>query len=384
MRAPEIRIRLHLGWQEVGNQLKDQPIDPIRKQMLVAETRAAGERISEGIRQAYSIVVTVNEANAVHAFRIAATGDPLFTTIKADRRARIQETAISAEAMMPDGPYDLWREGEQERRVRDLVGAFAQFAKLPKMLRHKEILGTIVQGIESGIWVGRTMRPDRTYKSYWRTRVDDSVLKDTSLEVCLPESATLSALNPGLLAYGELPELWQGDEISVQSVHSYFEGGRAVQVPKEGYEDTFFIPACGPDQVNEAISQAVTQGSIWMTNGPASILGEPIPAGVLTPAAVLRRPPEPDCGGRVDGRGDCGCMAGRQEQCAGHHDRHLSQAGGESAVEHSAIRDRGRDPRAVAGAGGRERLPGYGSVGRSRCSAADAGGQAWRDPGFPG
>jgi len=286
------RIRHHLGWQEVGNQLKDQPIDPIREQMLVTETRAAGERISEGVRQAYSIVVTVNEVNEVHAFRIAATSDPLFTTIKADRRARIQETAISAEAMMPDGPYDLWREGEQEHRVKNLVGAFAQFAKLPKMLRHREILGTIVQGIESGIWVGRTMRPDRTYKSYWRTRIDDTVLKDTSLEVCLPESATLSDLNPRLLEYGALPELWQGDEISVQSVHSYFEGGRAVQVPMEGYEDTFFIPACGPDRVDEAIAQAVAQGSIWMTNGPASILDEAIPAGVLTPAAVLRRPPD--------------------------------------------------------------------------------------------
>ena len=292
LEAARLRVREHLGWLEVRNQLKNQPVDPIREQKLATEMRAAGERISDGIRQAYSIVVTVNEANEVHAFRIAATGDPLFTTIKADRRARIQETAISAEAMMPGGPYDLWREGEQEHRVKNLVGAFAQFAKLPKMLRHREILGTVVQGIESGIWVGRTMRPDRTYKSYWRTRIDDSVMREPSLEVCLPESATLSDVNPALLAYGALPELWQGDEISVQSVHSYFEGGRAVQVPMEGYEDTFFIPACGPAQINEAISQAVAQGSIWMTNGPASILGEAIPAGVLTPAAVLRPPPD--------------------------------------------------------------------------------------------
>lgn len=287
------RIRHHLGWQEVGTQLKDQPIDPIRAQMLVAETRAAGERISDGIRQAYSIVVTVNEANDVHAFRIAATGDPLFTTIKADRRARIQETAISAEAMMPNGPYDLWREGEPARRVKNLVGAFAENARLPKMLRHREILDTVVQGIESGIWVGRTMRPDRTYKSYWRTRIDDSVMREPSLEVCLPESATLSDLNPALLAYDVLPELWPAEEISVQSVHSYFAGERAVQVPMEGYEDMFFIPACEPDQVTEAISQAVAQGLIWMTNGPASILGEPIPAGVLAPSAELRPPPEP-------------------------------------------------------------------------------------------
>ncbi len=293
LEAARTRIREHLGWQEVGEQLKDQPIDPIREELLASETRAAGGRIPEAIRQAYSIVVTVNEANEIHAFRIALTGDPLFITIKADRRARIQETAISAEAMMPGGPYDLWREDETARRVRVLVGAFAQNAKLPKMLRHREILDTIVQGIEAGIWVGRTVRPDKTGKTYWRTRVDDTVLSDTSLEVWLPEAAKLSDLNPALLAYRALPDLWPTDEISVQSVHDYFAGGRAVQVPMGGYEDTFFIPACEPSQVDEAISQAVAEGLIWMTNGPASMLGEPVPAGVLGPTAVLRPPPEP-------------------------------------------------------------------------------------------
>ena len=157
-----LRVREHLGWLEVGNQLKDQSIDLIREQMLSAKTREAGGRIPEATKQAYSIVVTVNESNEVHAFKIAITGEPLFTTIKADRRARIQETAISAEAMMPGGPYDLWRGDEPARRVRDLVGAFAQNAKLPKMLRHKEIQDTIVQGIEAGIWVGAhdAARPD--------------------------------------------------------------------------------------------------------------------------------------------------------------------------------------------------------------------------------
>ena len=109
LEAARLRVREHLGWLEVGNQLKDQAIDPIREQMLVSETRAAGGRIAEAVRHTYSIVVTVNEANEIHAFKITGTGEPLFTMIKADRRARIQETAISAEAMMPGGPYDLWR-----------------------------------------------------------------------------------------------------------------------------------------------------------------------------------------------------------------------------------------------------------------------------------
>jgi hypothetical protein len=30
--------------------------------------------------------------------------EPLFATVKADKRSRIQDTAISAEAMLPGGP----------------------------------------------------------------------------------------------------------------------------------------------------------------------------------------------------------------------------------------------------------------------------------------
>ena len=293
LEAARIRIREHLGWLEVGDQVKEQPIDPLRQQMLASETQAARARIPDAIRQAYSIVVTVNEANEIHAFKIAVSGDKLFATIKADRRARIQDTAISAEAMMPGGPYDLWREDESGRRVRDLVGAFAQNVRLPKMLRHKEILATIVQGIEAGIWVGRTVRPDNTEKTYWRTRVDDTVFKEANLEVWLPEAAMLSDVDPSLLAYGRLPGLWSADEISVQAVHDYFADGHTVEVPMEGYEETFFIPKCEASQVDETVTQAVAQGRIWMTNGPASVLGEPVPAGILAPSAMLRPPPEP-------------------------------------------------------------------------------------------
>ena len=62
--------------------------------MLANETESVRRGIPEAVRQAYSIVVTVNESNEVHAFKITVAGDPLFTTIKADKRSRIQETAI--------------------------------------------------------------------------------------------------------------------------------------------------------------------------------------------------------------------------------------------------------------------------------------------------
>ena len=287
------RIREYLGWEEVRELLKGQSVDPIRDQMLRSETDSARRRIPEAIKQAYSVVVTVNEHNDIHAFRVAVSDDPLFVTIKADRRARIQETAISSEAMLPGGPYDLWREGEDSRRVKDLVGSFAEFAKLPKMLRQREILDTVVQGVRDGIWVGVLVRPDRTVRTFWRTEIDEQALKDPALEVFLPESASLSDIDPALLGYQRLPGLWLSDEIRVKDVTDYFAGGHSVTVPQEGYEDTIFIPECEPPVVEKAISEAVEHGLIWLINGPASILGEPVPPGVLGPSATLNAPPEP-------------------------------------------------------------------------------------------
>ena len=287
------RIREHLGWVEVKELLKGQPIDPIREQMLVNESTAAERRIPDAIRQAYSVVVTVSESNEVQAFRVAMGSEPLFLTIKADPRSRMQDTAISAEAMLPGGPYDLWREGEVSRRVKDLVGAFAQFAKLPKMLSQKGILDTVVGGVGEGIWVAQLMRPDRTSRSFWRTAIEEQVLSDPALEVFLPESATLSDIDPRLLAPCVLPGLWATDEISVQDVIDYFAGGNSVAVPKEGYDDIVFIPKGESSIVEESIAAAVERGVIWLTNGPASIFRQAVPVGLLSPSAILHAPPAP-------------------------------------------------------------------------------------------
>ncbi len=290
--AARVRMREYLGWLEVRDQLEDQPIDAIREQVLTQETESARKLIPQVTRQAYSVVVTVNEDNVIQAFKVSVSDEPLFTTIKADRRARIQETAISAEAMLPGGPYDLWREGEASHRVKDLVGAFAQFPKLPKMLRRKEILDTVVQGVRSGIWVAQVRRPDHTLRTFWRSDIDESTLKEPGLEVLLPAAATLNGFEPGLLSFQKLPGLWQAKEISVRDVYDYFSGGRTVRLPREGYEETLIIPKCEPANVEIAISQAIEKGMLWLTSGPASILGEPVPDGVLSATATLRPPPE--------------------------------------------------------------------------------------------
>jgi hypothetical protein len=291
--AVRTRIREYLGWEEVRTQLKDQPQDAIREEMLARSTAEARKAIPDAIRQAWSIVITVNERNEIGAFKATVGSEPLFSTIKADKRSRIQDTPISAEAMLPGGPYDLWREDEPSRRVKDLVSAFAENPKLPKMLRQKEILDTIDQGVAAGIFVASLTRPDKSVKTWWRTPIDEAARKESALELFLPDKATLSELSPKILAPGVLPDLWTGESITVADVIAYFAGGRTVMVKREGYEEPVVIPKCPPAAVETAISEGVRSGVLWLLNGPASFQGEPVPAGVLTQTAQLRAPMQP-------------------------------------------------------------------------------------------
>ena len=287
------RARDYLGWDDVQQQLRGQPQDAVREEMLAAWTEDARRRMPEAIRQAWTIVVTVNPQNAVEAFRVTVGSDPLFTTVKADRRARIQETAINAEALLPGGPYDLWRDGEPSRRVKDLASAFTELPRLPKMLRAQEILATIDRGVQDGLFVAGLQRPDGSVKTWWRTPIEEAARSEPALELLLPGQATLSDLDPGALAPGFLPALWDGESVTVAAVIDYFSGGRTVMAPREGYEEPVDIPACPSAAVETAVAEAVERGVLWLLNGPASFQSEPLPAGVLTAAATLRAPLAP-------------------------------------------------------------------------------------------
>ena len=293
LEAARARIREYLGWEEVRSQLGDLASDQVREAKLASSTEQARRRIPDAVRQAWSIVIAVNERTDIQAFKATVGAEPLFATVKADRRARIQETAISAEAMLPGGPYDLWRADESSRRVKDLVGAFAENPRLPKMLRHKEILDTIDQGVRDGIFVASLLRPDKSVRTWWRAPLDEAARADAALELSLPEKAELSELDPNVLAPYALPKLWDTEPVTVADVFAYFAGGRTVTVQREGYAEPFAIPACPRVAVEAAVSEAVRQGVLWLVNGPASFQGETVLPGVLTEAAELRPPLPP-------------------------------------------------------------------------------------------
>ena len=289
------RVRDYLGWEEVRTLPEAKALDEMRLELLNQYTGDARKRIADAIAQAYCIAVVQAEDGSTQAIKLTVGDDGLWSAIKKDRRLRVQDTPISAEALLPNGPYDLWRPGETSRRVRDLADAFAQDPRLPKMVRRAEIFETLRLGARDGQLVLRVSRPDGSHFAIWRAEAPSVDLQDPGVEVVLLEAAELTEVPPHLLAPGSLPGLWPADggPISVGSVMSFFDGAHTVTVTRGGFTEPQRVPRADGDAVEAAIREAVRSGTAWLTAGPATVFREEIPAGVLTDAAVLSPPPAP-------------------------------------------------------------------------------------------
>ncbi len=292
------KVRDLLGWEKVRELLKERSdIDTAATTRLEANLRAARGDMVAQIVMAYGIAVTVNDSNEVAAYRINVDNDPLFTKLVADKRLRIESTAVNAEALLPGGPFDLWSAGDQARFVKDLVGAFAATARLPKMLNRAAILETLLQGCEAGDFVLRVTRADKSTRTFWKCRPDDTATQDSSLEVVLSDAAVLTELDATLLAPGSLPALWTTDAITLPILNSYFSGKHFVAVDKgECYTENLLIPRAEPQAVTGAVASAVKTSRVWLINGTISVLGEDMPPGFINDAAQLLPPPPPVAG----------------------------------------------------------------------------------------
>ena len=292
------RVADLLAWEQVESELNEEAkkgsLDAQRMQRLFVEMDKAKKLVPDAIRQAWCMMVTVSETNDIQAFKLSLADESLFTTMKGDSRSRLQETKITAESLLPDGPYDLWKEGETFRRVKDLTGAFAQHPHLPKMLSASAILETLVDGCLAGDFVLRLKRPDESARTWWRSRPDESALKDSDLEVLLNASAQLLEIPGSLLRKGALIGLWETKtELPFSEFSAYFAGGKVIQEDRGGYVESQQVPNAALEVVSTAIEKAVGEGDLWLVSGPTSLFKEAIPPGVLTDLSLLLPAPEP-------------------------------------------------------------------------------------------
>lgn len=286
-----------LGWLQVEDMLKGTEIDSMRKARLADEKKEALRKMQDAVRQAYNVFITLTDKGdkgEIQAFQvISKDGDSLFTAIKNNANARIQEKPITAEALLPDGSYDLWKEGDTARPFKYLIEAFAQVAQLPKMLNRKAIEDTLLRGGKNGLFVFRLLRPDKSYQTFWREIPDEVALKDPGLEVVLSETATLDSLSTALLEPGALSELWRGDTLTLRELYAYFANRQVIKEQPEGYkyEIDVTIPRADRAMLDRAVREGVKEKRLWLLAGRGSFLGEDVPEGVLTEDAYLTLPP---------------------------------------------------------------------------------------------
>ncbi|MBR0752117.1 ATP-binding protein [Bradyrhizobium jicamae] len=297
MAQAQERVKDYLAWLEVKAQLSSQAVDPVRSSMLDSAVSGAKKDIADAIRQAYCIVVTRGSDDSVLAFKVTVDpAKPLFTTIKEDSKSRITDVALAPDALLPGSGsgFDLWREDEDRRRVKTIVGAFAEQPKLPKMLRRKDLLDTVANGCEQGLFVLSLQRPDGSARTWWRTQIDEEALNDDALEAVQNPAAILDSLDSNLLAPSKLEGLDWKNGVKIADLISYFDGYvLTIDHPEEGWTEQKAIPRCPEGKIFEAVGIAVKAGSAWLTSGAASIWGELPPPGIVSKTAVLRTPPQP-------------------------------------------------------------------------------------------
>src|SRR5690606_15331073 len=114
----------------------------------------------------------------------------------------------NSEALLPGGPFDLWADGDKARFVKDLVGAFAATAKLPKMLNRRAILETLLAGCEAGGFVLRVTRADKSTRTFCMSRSDENAVDASNWQLIPSDAVQRTALDTQLLTPGRLPGLW--------------------------------------------------------------------------------------------------------------------------------------------------------------------------------
>jgi hypothetical protein len=123
--------------------------------------------------------------------------------------------------------------------------------------------------------------------------VGQQPLERRAVHVAAGEAAIVIAVGQADPALGLLAGDVGLDEITAQTVMDYFSGKTVVQVDKGGFKEPAPVPKASTEVVDAAIEGAVAAGKVWLLLGPASLLSQPIPAGVLAPSSKLRTPPAP-------------------------------------------------------------------------------------------
>ena len=293
--APEVsriaglreQVRRWLSWGRLEESDLYKLLTDQQKKRLPGRKQEAANGLPEAVVAAYNILLSVDEAGGVQAQTLRAgstAGGTPFERIKAalQEEERLVTTSLDPDLVLPGSYLALWAEGETSRRVIDLIEAFGQFSRLPRLLRPDSLFDTLVRGVTDGVLVLRLPRADGSVRTWWRVPPDHDSLRRKEMEVQPASLAQLHDLEPDLLKPDQLEGLWPSPTgpLGLGTVRALFDGERAPHLAT-------------PEVVDTAVRAAVEKGLLMARLDGANLVREPLPEGPLSEALELLPPPPP-------------------------------------------------------------------------------------------
>ena len=269
------QVRRWLGWArlekpDVFNLLSDS-----QKKKLPKEKEAAANNLPEAVVGAYHVLLALDENGTVQAQALRTDrelgGTPferIKTTLAGDER--LVTTTLDPDLILPGSYLALWGEGQTARRVTDLMQAFGQFPRLPRLLRPESLYDTLRRGVQEGVLVLRLPRADGSSRTWWRIPPDADTLARPELEVVPAASAQLTYVEPELFKPGVLAGLWPAANgpLPMATLADYFDGKRAPRL-------------AGVDVLVGAVAATVRRGLLMARIEHTSLYQEELPDGPL-------------------------------------------------------------------------------------------------------
>ena len=279
------RIRRILGWQNIESGDDMNLLNGPQKALLLQRKQEDEIGISESVTSAYNVLIAVDEDGDIKADSLPPGTDPPFERVKTALVAedRLLTTSLDPDLLTPESYFAIWGEDETAKPVQELYGMFASLPRLPRLLNRHVFIDTLRRGVTEGQIVLRIVRPDGSQQTYWREApAADEEFRNKALEIVPIEHAELHTLSAELLTPGQLPELWQGDNVPivVGTIREFFDGD---EVPKLVSDNVLL----------EAMQAAVQNGLLMARRGNKAYLKEAIPDAEITDDLELLTPLAP-------------------------------------------------------------------------------------------
>ncbi|MYC75109.1 ATP-binding protein [Candidatus Poribacteria bacterium] len=282
------RIRKILAWQNIESGDDMNLLSEPQKALLLQRKQEDESGMLDSVISAYSVLIAVDEDGNTKASLLPSGPESPFERVKAALvdEDRLLTTSLDPDLLTPESYFDIWGEDETAKPVQGLYGMFASLPRLPRLLNRQVFVDTLRRGVTEGQIVLRTVRPDDSQHTYWReTLTTDEDYWQKALEIVPIEHAELHTLSADLLVPGQLPELWQGDNvpITVGAIREFFKGD---DVPKLASDKILF----------ETIQAAVQNSLLMARREDKAYLKEPVPDAEITNDLELLEPLQPISG----------------------------------------------------------------------------------------